>query len=228
MIKSIGIIGCLVALVMSTACTGDAGPAKPLERKVLDRIASSDSQSSVGPRVLRSAVTRDEQIANFRRWKKHAAVITKGNRSELLGFEFRLPKRLGHFPDQPEILADLGAPKQNRAAYVFYEGEEPGGLRLEIEPASESPDYGRLVDQALADKAAGRLFSDQVPILVNIGGKTGWACPPGVNSQGSVENDRPGFVDWWDNGVTYTLYGRRGGNGTSMDELIGIAQSTYE
>ncbi len=170
----------------------------------------------------------DEEIKDlFEKWaSEQYRFSTAEEASEFLPFDLKIPKSKA-----TEKLAGIyvtkNEDKYERWAYIVY--EPPAiGIYVEVKYPPNKPDFAAEVKQMEEDKKAGISKGDQPWVLVTVHGLEGIGCEPGYNLIHGQKYPRPGFVSWWDNGVLYTIFGTRGENGTSLDTLIGIAESMYE
>lgn len=101
---------------------------------------------------------------------------------------------------------------------ILYEN----GLYIKQIPVDGAvPDYNKIVEQDIKDKEKGILMSDTVPVLLKIKGNSGYGMEPGYNDFGDKKEPRPGFVEWCENGVIYTVFG----DNISLNELIKVGES---
>lgn len=106
----------------------------------------------------------------------------------------------------------------NEEILALYEN----GLYCVEVPVDTQPDYPALLQQMNEDKNSGSLKSDKVPTLVNINGFTGMGVEAGYNESDNQQYLRPGFVQWYQNGVYYNVFG---GKDLTLSDLIKVAES---
>jgi len=123
------------------------------------------------------------------------------------------------------IYVDRPGNPQDRRALILFDGGI-NGIQLTAVKESKQPDFEALVKSQIADMKAGILFNDMAPKVMDLDGTSAWTIEPGFNVIGEQKSPRPGVVEWWDNGVLYTIYGTRGPGGTKVSELLAIARST--
>ncbi len=96
------------------------------------------------------------------------------------------------------------------------------GLYIVEVPVDTQPDYITLVQQMNEDKKSGALKSDKVPTLVDINGFSGMGVEAGYNESDNQQYLRPGFVQWYQNGAYYNVFG---GKDLTLSDLIKVAES---
>lgn len=149
--------------------------------------------------------------------------------SEDLSFRLRLPDAslVTSTGAAPAVYVSNDEPKrEDRRAYIAY-GVPDVDIQMWAEPRPVKPDYRAMAEQMQEDKQAGRLKADTAPFTIEVKGLDGIATQPGYNLIGSDEQSRPGLVQWWDDGVQYTIHGTWGRGGTQVGQLLAIADSMY-
>lgn len=99
---------------------------------------------------------------------------------------------------------------------------------IEIRKAQGEIDYDQTIKEFDQYKKAGIGKYDKIPQVITVNGITGWGSEPGYNIVDGLKYPRPGFVSWRDNGVEYIIYGTKGENGHSLQQLLKVANSIYE
>lgn len=116
---------------------------------------------------------------------------------------------------------------KDRLLFVHYTSGVNGIVFSAIlEPTK--PDFTEHVNRLTEEIHSGITFGDKVPKLIDINGLPAFAAEPGYNLIEGDKIPRFGIVEWWDNGVVYTIYGTRGPEGTSLEDLTEIARSVIE
>lgn len=83
------------------------------------------------------------------------------------------------------------------------------------------PDYSSFVTESKEDKKKGNLKADQVPRLITVNNLIGMGVEPGINDFETYMQPRPGFAEWYEDGVIYSIYG----DTIPLAKLINIANS---
>lgn len=105
----------------------------------------------------------------------------------------------------------------NEQIIMLYED----GMHIKQIPVDSTPDYELLVQDLIERKNRGTLKSDKVPILLKINGYPAVGIEPGFNLLNNKNEPRPGFVQWYENGVYYIVKSPN----LSLKDLIQIAES---
>ena len=87
------------------------------------------------------------------------------------------------------------------------------------------PDFVGHVDELRAEIKSGIGKADKLPSLIDIDGIPAFAAEPGYNDIFGDKVPRPGVLEWWKDGVAYSLFGTRGPEGTSLEQLIVTTQA---
>jgi hypothetical protein len=132
----------------------------------------------------------------------------------------KLPTTLGNF--QHYYLTKGETPKDTEIH--IYDGNGVNGIQLHIYQGAK-PDFKTWLEQETKDKSAGIFKGDKLPTIINFHGSDALAGEPGYNDVFGNKEPRPGVFSWWENGTIYELYGTPGENGTSLNDLINIANS---
>lgn len=191
----------------------------------------SDKQSDVKPPKIYSTETshfiamsdQERQItfdntADFRWSYKNAEEAGKN-----LPFQFKMPDvTLTGRPTAFYVTKNDNY--YDRLLLIHYENGVNGiALSAIWDPAQ--PDFAGHVNELRAEITAGISHADKLPSLIDLDCSPAFAIEPGYNN---IEGDnilRGGVVEWWNDGVTYSLFGTRGPKGTRLDELTAIARS---
>jgi hypothetical protein len=160
----------------------------------------------------------------FQKWAdRQESFATKDAAKASLPYSIKLPTE--NIADIHSIYITKDADPSNREIYVYYNGGV-SGVHLYISKKPNKPDFQESVNHITADMKAGIAKNDVAPKIINLNGNDAWAIEPGNNIVDGIKYPRPGVLLWWDNGVLYDLYGTPGISGTSLSELIQIAESS--
>lgn len=111
-------------------------------------------------------------------------------------------------------------PNEKRAAILYEKGLF---ISEQMEPEDIVPDYEKELEQFVKAKGDGILKSDTLPVLVKVNGRPGLGAEPGYNIVRGEKLPRPGFVAWFDSGISYYVHG----DDIRLDDLLKVAESTY-
>ena len=140
-----------------------------------------------------------------------------------LPFQFRLPSEL--LTGKPTAFYVSKEEKNSdRSLWVHY-ANGINGMTLSANMSLAQPDFAGHVDELREEIKSGTGKGDKLPSLIEIDGIPAFAAEPGYNE---IEGDNipwPGVLQWRKDGVEYSLFGTRGSEGTSLEQLIAIAKS---
>jgi len=140
-----------------------------------------------------------------------------------LPFQFRLPSEL--LTGKPTAFYVSKEDKnRDRSLWVHY-ANGINGMTLSANMSLAQPDFAGHVDELRAEIKSGINRADKLPSLIDIEGIPAFAIEPGYNEIEGDNIPRPGVLQWWKDGVEYSLFGTRGPEGTSLEQLIEIAKS---
>ena len=163
----------------------------------------------------------------FEQWARKQLFFTSAEEaSKHLPFELKLPKspKVGKL-SAIYVTRDEN-PEEREVCVVFDEPYK--GIILEADYLFEKPDFKADVMQAEEYQRTLRNKPDRACVLIEVNGLEGTGNEPGYNIIHGKKYPRPGYVEWWDDGVDYRIYGTPGKNGTSLATLLEIAESMYE
>lgn len=192
----------------------------PSNRTIAQRknILYSDSASSGSSGELSLPVDKAQM---FEDWAKRQKSFAD---PEALRKEFphsvKLPTTLGNF--QRFYLTK--GPKPTDTEIHIFDANGGNGIQLHIYQDAK-PDFRSWMTQYIKLKNEGFWMNDKDPAIVTFHGTDAMAEEPGYNLVFGNKDPRPGVFSWWEDGTIYELYGIPGENGTSLDELIKIANS---
>lgn len=226
------IVGLAVVASTVVALVGFLPSREPTELKSQSRgragrtVAEATHRSpSVAAHRLKAGRT-----ARLRKWlKQQQKFSTVASASAALSFELRMPDSslATNAPGPASIYVTADSHVANRRAYVPF-GIPEVDIQMWAEPTPEKPDYSALAATFRRDKEEGHFRANPVPFVLSVRGMDGIGTEPGFNDLGDTRTDRPGVVQWWEDGVQYTIHGTWGTGGTSVRELLVIAESMYE
>jgi hypothetical protein len=142
--------------------------------------------------------------------------------SAKLPFAFSIPNDT--LTGKPTLIYVTKCEPVDRQLSIHYEGGI-NGIRYRAILIPDKPNFSASVDQLKKDMEAGINKADKAPKLIDIGGYQAFAIEPGFNIIEGDKVPRIGVVEWWKDGVLYNIYGTRGSDGTSLEQLTNIAQS---
>ncbi|MGE5397628.1 MAG: hypothetical protein ACM3MK_08885 [Chitinophagales bacterium] len=144
--------------------------------------------------------------------------------SQELPFKFKMPdEKLTGKPSY--VFIPKNQITKDRKFYVHYENGV-NGLKFEAHQRASQPDYAANIEQIEIDIKNGvHRGADKMPTIIDRKGCQYYAIEPGYNIIGGDKIPRPGYLLWWQDGISYELYGTKGPDGTSIDGLIAIAES---
>jgi len=133
----------------------------------------------------------------------------------------KLPTTSGVFN---QVYLSRGNSPKDTAIHMF-DANGATGIQLHIFQSDTKPDFQAWVNQIIKEKEEGIDKADKLPTIINFNGSDALAIEPGYNLVFNEKQPRPGVLSWSDNGILYELYGTFGESGTSVDQLIQIANS---
>jgi len=123
-----------------------------------------------------------------------------------------------------QVYLTRGDSPENTEIHMF-DANGATGIQLHIYQFDGKPKFQEWVNQEIKEKEEGIYKADKLPTIINFNGSDALAIEPGYNLVFNEKQPRPGVLSWWDNGIIYELYGTFGESGTSVDQLIQIANS---
>ncbi len=168
----------------------------------------------------------EERREVFNNWKKEMEFYPSASEAnKVLPFKLKLPK--GEMTkDLKGIYVARGNIPEELKVNVIY-NDEINGIYLKVWVNPIPPDNEQFVKAEEEYFKSGVSKADKTFKLIEVHGITGTGIEPGYNIIDGNKYPRPGSVAWWDNGVYYNLFGTTGENGTSLDQLLKIADSMY-
>lgn len=142
--------------------------------------------------------------------------------SAKLPFAFSIPNDT--LTGKPTLIYVTKCDPVDRQLSIHY-GGGINGIRYRAILRPDKPNFSASVDQLKKDMEAGINKADKPPKLIDIGDCQAFAIEPGFNNIEGDKVPRIGVVQWWKDGVLYNIYGTRGPDGTSLEQLTNIAQS---
>ncbi len=97
-------------------------------------------------------------------------------------------------------------------------------VSLEVLADSIGLDIDAYMAQEAEAVEEGASKADTPVVRIDVNGNPGIGYEPGYNVFGETKIPRGGSVSWWDNGLTYTVGGSEGPDGTSLETLLEIAE----
>lgn len=141
---------------------------------------------------------------------------------EKLPFAFSIPDET--LTGKPTLIYITKSEARDRILGIHYAGGV-NGIRFGAILVPNQPDYSEVVNELKTNIESGICKGDKAPTLIDIEGYQAFAAEPGFNIIDGDKVPRMGVVEWWKDGVDYHLYGTRGPDGTSLEELVSIAKS---
>lgn len=220
--KTVAMIGALALLLAAGLAVARSGKVKAPKVIPKTSVASKGQSPFKGP-AMDEAARRER----FNEWSANDAnsFPTAAAATADLAFTLRVPKleSLG----APAIYVEKSDVKEERIAYIYY-GDPVDGISvkaLRFQPM----DFQALIANEVESKEKGYLKSENVPFSIKVNGYDGLAWEPGNNVLNGFKQPKPGFVQWQEpDGVTYTIGGTWGSNGTTTQELLEIAATMNE
>jgi hypothetical protein len=182
---------------------------------------SNDNASSAWSGGLSLPSTAQSRAQLFEDWAKRQQSFAG---PEALRKEFplsvKLPTTLGNFQ---QFYLTKG-PKSTDTEIHIFDANGATGIQLHIYQCAKL-DFRSWMAQYIKLKNEGFWTNDKDPAIITFHGTDALAGEAGYNLVFGNKEPRPGFLTWWENGIVYELYGTPGENGTSLNELINIANS---
>ncbi|ACV63556.1 hypothetical protein Dtox_2788 [Desulfofarcimen acetoxidans DSM 771] len=140
-----------------------------------------------------------------------------------LPFQFKMPSE--SLTGKPTAFYVTKNDKYSDRLLLVHYANGVNGITLSaiLDPAQ--PDFADHVNKLKAEINSGINHADKLPSLIDIDGISAFAIETGYNNIEGDKVPRSGVFEWWKDGVTYSLLGTRGPEGTSLDQLIAIAKS---
>ncbi len=192
---------------------------------------SANVPDSPGPGLKAPGMDTESRREMFKEWVKNQEVFDgPADAAQELTFKLKLPKTpalgkpSGIYVEKDEV-------KEDRVVTVHYGNPGAGieGISVSANKFPEKIDFQSWVQQAESDKKNDILKANNTPFLVEVNGFQGWAWEPGYNVIGENKAPKYGFVQWQeDDGVVYNVTGTVGPDGTSVKELMEIANTMSE
>lgn len=190
-----------------------------------NQVAVNSEQNAPNGIGSRGRKMNDEQKkVEFKRWAEQNLKFykTKEDVEKELPFKFKLPKE--NIGELKGIYVSKNTPNTEISTYYI---DEVSGISIHIVQSQIKPDFKESVKQMKNEFAADYSKGNALPENIEINGLEGWGLEPGYNIIRGNQEPRPGFVEWYDNGLRYTIFGTYGEQGTSLHELLKIAKSMY-
>lgn len=188
-----------------------------------DQIQGEKTKTAApSPGMLTLPRSPEDEERHFQEWlTKQESYSTEAEALQSLPFQARFPH--SDVCGQP---TGIYYSKNSDQVTVFY-GDRFDGIYLKARQWINTPDFQALVKESAENSKDGTLKADQTLELINVAGFSGMGVGSGYNIVFEEKTPRPGSVEWWDNGVLYTILGTGGENGTSLEDLIKMAESIY-
>jgi len=130
-----------------------------------------------------------------------------------LAFQFKLPSE--SLTGKPTAYYVSKNDKYSNRSLLVHYANGINGLTLSAILDPTQPDFAGHVNELREEINSGINYADKLPSLIDLDGIPAFAIEPGYNNIDGDKIPRPGVLDWWQDGVTYSLFGTRGPEGTS-------------
>lgn len=183
-------------------------------------------QGKSGAVMMMLQLSDEERREAFKSWAKNQYFfLSEAEASKMLPFKLKLPKS-AFCGELKGIYVSKETMPEERTVKVFYQ-DEVNGISLRATWLPKRPNYEENLKKDEELFKSGVYKSDKPFVAVRINGLQGFGVEPGYNLIEGEKIPRPGFISWWDHGVCYELYGTKGEKGTSLQQLLEIAESMY-
>jgi hypothetical protein len=203
--------------------TGRLGAPSPEATRVGGGYSLNQVPTSATAQAL--AADTEQRRKRFASWARGQTPFDSAEEaSGALAFHLRTPSAILTSPTV--VYVSKNSRIEERGAYLVF-GDPVAGPVLLATPSKEAADFSKQVSEDRVNLASGTNTADRASQLLAVGGRAAIGNEPGYNLIGEDKVPRPGFVVWWDDGVSYELYGTSGIGGTPLADLLVIAESMY-